>query len=169
MSPQDEKQMRGFAFLSQKPYRVVWNMGEADVPPPVIRPEGPIRIRGQVQKEIAELPEEERAEFLGEMGVENALWRFLPKACLDVLGVVTFFTVVGDEIRAWTVPRGGTALEAAGRIHADMAHGFVRAEVLAYDDLAADRGPPRSKRKGRLEGREYVVRDGDILTIRFAP
>lgn len=165
----EEKMTRGFRFLTQKPSQVVVNVGEAETsivprldPPPIV-------IRGQVEKEIAELPDEDRGPFLQEMGVTRPAWQRIPRECLRTLDVVTFYTVVGEETRAWTIPKGGTALDAAGKIHADMARGFVRAEVLPFDDFAAEKGPPPEKRKGRLEGRDYVVGDGDILTIRFSP
>ncbi|MCZ6688024.1 MAG: DUF933 domain-containing protein [Planctomycetota bacterium] len=165
LTDDETKMIRGFTFLSAKATRVVANIGDKD-PLPELEA---VTIRGQVEKEIAELPEEERGPFLEELGVQDPAWRKLPRECLRVLDVVTFYTVVGQEIRAWTLAQGGTALDAAGRIHADMARGFVRAEVLTFEDFVAAEGPPPEKRKGRLESRRYVVQDGDILTIRFAP
>lgn len=168
LSAEEERMTRGFAFLTGKPSQVVVNIGEREARIPPSTDPGVVVIRGQVEKEIAELPEEDRAAFLEEMGVKEPAWLRIPREALRALDVVTFYTCVGEEIRAWTLPRGGSVLEAAGRIHADMARGFVRAEVLAFEDFAAPEGPPPTKRKGRLEGRDYVVRDGDILTIRFA-
>ena len=160
LTPEEEKMTRGFRFLTQKPFRVVINAEEEGSLPPTTLDPPPVPIRGQVEREIAELPEGERAPFQEEMGISDPGWNTIPRECLRVLDVVTFYTVVGEEVRAWTLPRGGTAHDAAGRIHADMAKGFVRAEVLPFEEFP-------EKRKGRLEGRDYVVQDGDILTIRF--
>ena len=167
LGPEEETALRGFQFLSQKPYHVVWNLGEGREPPPVTDGPEPLRVRAQVEKEIAELGDEERAVFLEEMGIDRPAWERVPADCLATLGVVTFYTVVGTEVRAWTLREGGTAVAAAGCIHEDMARNFIRAEVLPFADFAEEKGPPREKRKGHLEGKDYVVRDGDILTIRF--
>lgn len=166
---EEEKATRGFRFLTQKPSCTVLNVGEGGVDPRSAPGDETIVIRGQLEREIAELPEGDRAPFLGEMGVTHPAWLRVPAECLRTLDVVTFYTVVGEEVRAWTLPRGGTALDAAGKIHADVARGFVKAEVLHFDDFSAKKGPPPEKRKGRLEGRDYPVVDGDILTIRFTP
>ena len=121
--------------------------------------------------EIAQLEEEDAGAFLEDMGLdEPALTRFV-HACYRLLGLRTFFTGGGpDEVRAWTVPNGANAVEAAGKIHSDLARGFIRAEVVAYDDMDkyGSFAGARENGKFRLEGKKYVVQDGDVITIRFS-
>ena len=119
--------------------------------------------------EIAQLPPDEMAVFLAEYGIEEPSLNRMIRLSYDLLGLQSFFTVGPDEVRAWTVRRGATAPEAAGEIHTDLQKGFIRAEVVAYDDLMALGGMTEVKGRGklRLEGKEYIVKDGDILNIRF--
>jgi ribosome-binding ATPase len=121
--------------------------------------------------EIAQLPPDEAAIFLQEYGIAEPSLNRMIKLSYDLLGLESFFTVGDDEVRAWTVRRGATAPEAAGEIHTDLQKGFIRAEVASYSDLTQAGGYPELKAQGklRLEGREYVVKDGDILNIRFSP
>jgi ribosome-binding ATPase YchF (GTP1/OBG family) len=120
--------------------------------------------------EIAQMPPEEMAAFLKEFGIDEPGLNRVIRLSYDLLGLQSFFTVGEDEVRAWTVRRGALAPEAAGVVHTDLQKGFIRAEVVQYDELTALGGLAEAKAKGklRLEGKEYPVKDGDILNIRFA-
>jgi len=120
--------------------------------------------------EIAQLPEDEMELFLQSYDIAEPGLNVLVRASYELLGLMSFFTVGEDEVRAWTVRRGATAVEAAGAIHSDLARGFIRAEVISYDDMIAcgTLAEARAKGKLRLEGKTYIVQDGDILNIRFS-
>ncbi len=129
-----------------------------------------VPVDGKLEGELTQLPPEEQRQFLAEWGLaESALVRLI-RVGYRLLGLITFYTVVGEELRAWSLRDGATALEAAGQIHSDMARGFVRAEVVGVEAFLATPVWTTLRERGglRLEGREYRVRDGDILTIRFA-
>src|SRR5579875_954398 len=126
-------------------------------------------VSAAIEAEVVQLPEGERTEFLHGLGLaESGLDRMI-RAGYDLLGLVTFFTAGPKEARAWTVPRGATAPQAAGVIHTDFERGFIRAETIAYDDYVACKGEQGAKEAGRMrqEGRDYVVRDGDVMLFRF--
>ncbi|MFZ1947781.1 MAG: redox-regulated ATPase YchF [bacterium] len=128
-----------------------------------------IPVCAKLEAEIGELPPAERAAMLKEMGFdESAIDRFV-RACYDLLEVITFFTIKGDETRGWTVKRGTGARDAAGKIHTDMYDKFVCAEVISLEDLKASGGVAHAREKGlvRTEGRNYMVRDGDIVQVKF--
>jgi hypothetical protein len=118
---------------------------------------------------LAELPPDEASAFRSELGIDTSPVPRLLKLCYDLLGLITFFTAVRDELRAWTIPRGATALKAAGTVHTDMERGFVKAEVVAFDALMRCGSLAGARKEGllRLEGRDYLVADGDVITIRF--
>jgi len=184
-SDEEQRALRGFAFLTMKPMLVVANTGEDLVGQHPLEERGKLAALGeacdklglsgvafcaQLEAEIEELSPEEQQAFLGDYGIEEpGRDRFL-RACFDLLGLVTFFTANENEVRAWTIPTGSTALAAAGKVHSDMAQGFIRAEVISHDRLREAGTPAECRRRGtaRLEGREYAVRDGDILLIRFS-
>ena len=128
-----------------------------------------VALQGKLEMEIAQLAPEEAELFLAEYGIEEPSLNRMIRFSYDLLGLQSFFTVGPDECRAWTVRRGATAPEAAGEIHTDLQKGFIRAEVISYDDLVALGGLVEAKAKGklRLEGKEYIVQDGDVLNIRF--
>ncbi len=128
-----------------------------------------VAICASLESEIAELDEADKAVFLEDMGMTEPGLSRLIRAGYELLGLQTYFTAGEKEVRAWTVPIGATAPQAAGVIHTDFEHGFIRAEVIAYDDFIACRGEAGAKEKGkmRLEGKEYVVRDGDVMHFRF--
>lgn len=130
---------------------------------------GVIEICGSVEAEIVQLDEEDRLEFLHEMGFEEPGLNRMIRAGYKLLGLQTFFTAGKKEVRAWTVPEGTTARRAAGTIHSDFERGFIRAEVTAYDDYVALGGEQGAREAGklRLEGREYVVCEGDVIHFRF--
>jgi len=128
-----------------------------------------VTICGKIEAEIAELPEEEKVEFLQELGLAEAGLARMIRAGYDLLGLITYFTAGVKEVRAWTIPVGTKAPGAAGVIHTDFEKGFIRAEVIAYNDYVACRGESGAKEKGlmRLEGKEYLVHDGDVMHFRF--
>jgi ribosome-binding ATPase len=129
-----------------------------------------VGLQGKLEMDIAQLPPEEMELFLQEYGIEEPSLNRMIRLSYDLLGLQSFFTVGPDECRAWTIRRGATAPEAAGEIHTDLQKGFIRAEVVHYDDLMALGGMNEAKSHGklRLEGKEYIVKDGDVLNIRFA-
>ncbi len=128
-----------------------------------------VPVCAAIESEIAELAEDERADFLGELGLEEPGLNRLIRAGYRLLDLQTYFTAGEKEVRAWTIPVGATAPDAAGVIHTDFRKGFIRAEVIAYDDFIAGKGEQGAKEAGkwRLEGKDYVVRDGDVIHFRF--
>ncbi len=166
-------ELRGFTFLSAKPQLLVVNNDDEDLEEPAWgrRPEDleVLVVRGRLEKEIAALGPEEAGEFMEAYGVEaSALDRVIRKS-YELMDLVSFFTVGEDEVKAWTIPRGTPALEAAGVIHSDIQQGFIRAEVLSFVDFERLGGFQEAKKAGevRLEGKEYIVKDGDIVHFRF--
>jgi hypothetical protein len=130
---------------------------------------GQVALQGKLEMDIAQLPLEDAELFMAEYGIEELGLKRVISLSYDLLGQQSFFTVGEDEVRAWTVNRGATALEAAGAIHTDLMKGFIRAEVVTYHDLVTLGGLAEARGKGklRLEGKEYVVQDGEIVHIRF--
>ena len=128
-----------------------------------------VPICGDLEAEIAELPADERAEFLKDMGLQESGLEKLIHAGYDLLDLITFYTTVGTELRAWTIPRGTKAPQAAGKIHTDMEKGFIRAEIVHYDDFIQLGGMNAARESGRIhsEGKDYIIQDGDIAHIRF--
>ncbi len=173
LTPEEERGLSGHGLLTQKPMLILWNLGEGQTEPgpAVSRPRyGTAGIQGKLEMEIAQMAPEEMAAFLKEFGIEEPGLNRVIRLSYDLLGLQSFFTVGEDEVRAWTVRRGALAPEAAGVVHTDMQKGFIRAEVVHYDDLTALGGLAEARTKGklRLEGKEYPVKDGDVLNIRFA-
>ena len=179
LPPAEEKSVRSFAFLSQKPLVHMINCDEQDIPL-VETPEkllsgqksGPpvLAFCGRIEAEIAELQGEERTTFLTEYGLKELspprFFRELP----GVLGMISFFTIGKNETRAWMVPREAHAGQAAGAIHTEIERGFIRAEVIAWKKLLELGSLQAAKDKGaiRLEGKDYSVQDGDVIYFRFA-
>jgi GTP-binding protein YchF len=167
--------LSGFAFLTAKPILVVANIGESSVDTAAVQRSAEalglelFLIHGRQEMEIAQLKPEEQRDFLADLGLnEPTRDRFL-HALYRSLNLISFLTASDKEVRAWSVPRGSTALRAAGRIHSDMEKGFIRAEVIALEELLAEGGLAQARKSGRLrlEGKEYTVQDGEVLTIRF--
>jgi ribosome-binding ATPase len=173
ISVDEDKMLSGFGFLSRKAMLIVLNLSENQPAPTITYPHRSSQIvplQGKLEMDIAQLPAEEMALFLEEYGIQEPSLNRMIRLSYDLLGLQSFFTVGPDECRAWTVNRGATAPEAAGVIHTDLQKGFIRAEVVYYDDLIGLGGMNEAKAHGkfRLEGKEYLVKDGDILNIRFA-
>jgi GTP-binding protein YchF len=175
LTPEEEKNLRGYNFLSQKPMLILLNIGDDDDESIAEQFEqdgtniSVAALRGELEMELAQMEPEEAEEFLADFGIaEPGLSRII-RCSYDLLKVQSFFTVGEDEVRAWTVPIDATALDAAGTIHSDLARGFIRAEVIAYDDLMAAGSMAEARKHGtlRLEGKEYDMQDGDIAHIRF--
>jgi ribosome-binding ATPase YchF (GTP1/OBG family) len=168
----DEMQLtRGYGFLSLKPVLIVVNCADEGTPPEIAyahRHSAVVVLRGRLEREIAELSPEDAPLFMEEYGITELSRSKVIRLSYDLLGQQSFFTVGEDEVRAWTVNRGATAVEAAGAIHTDLAKGFIRAEVTAYQDLIELGSLKEAHHKGklRLEGKEYLVQDGDIVHIR---
>jgi hypothetical protein len=165
--------LKGYTLLSAKPVLVLFNNDDEDeTSPSWEEPSGlyePLVVRGKLEMELGELSPEEAAEFLTAYHIkDSAMERVIRHSC-GVLGLIAFFTVVRKEVRAWMVPKGTAALDAAGVIHSDMEKGFIRAEVLAYDELMAAGTYQQAQKEGqvRLEGKTYIVQDGDVITFRF--
>jgi hypothetical protein len=172
ISTEDEKSLAGFGFLTRKPVLVVLNLSEGQSLPPVEYPHARsalVPLQGKLEMEIAQLPPEDAQLFMGEYGIEELGLERVIRLSYDLLGLISFFTVGPDEVRAWTIRQHATAYEAAGEIHSDLQKGFIRAEVVANDELIALGGLNEAKAKGRLrlEGKEYIVHDGEIVHIRF--
>ncbi|QTF93982.1 redox-regulated ATPase YchF [Halomonas sp. BM-2019] len=175
----DKKQLKGFGLLTLKPTMYIANVNEdgfagnpyLDVVREIAEAEGAVVVPvcNQLEAEIAELDADERAMFLDEMGMEEPGLDRVIRAGYALLGLQTYFTAGVKEVRAWTVKVGATAPEAAGVIHTDFQKGFIRAEVIAYDDFVSLGGEQGAKDAGkwRLEGKEYIVQDGDVIHFRF--
>ena len=181
LDPEAEKRIRGFQFLSQKPMLYVLNLGEADAARLHQRErefrEGPLAGRaqtavtavcGKIEAELAELPAEEQRDYLASYGLTESGLERLISATYSLLGLMSFLTAGETEVRAWTIPVHSTAVKASGAIHSDFEKKFIRAEVVNWKNLVDLGGYPGVREKGllRLEGKEYIVKDGDVLVIR---
>lgn len=175
LAPEQAAALRGFGFLTLKPVLVVLNTGDEALDPRELlryehRRTALYAVRGRLEMEIAQLPPDEAPLFMAEFGIAELALNPIIQLSYDLVGVRSFFTVGEDEVRAWTIRQGATAVEAAGTIHSDLARGFIRAEVVSYADLIAAGGLAEARKAGklRLEGKEYVVQDGDIVHVRFS-
>lgn len=179
LSHEEERTIRSFAFLTAKPLILVANINESEIGPDppstrelraLARDAGLelIELCAQVEMECSQMAAEEEREFLRELGVEEPARDRLIRAAYRALGYISFFTAGSDEVRAWTVRAGTTAVGCAERIHTDLARTFIRAEVMDFEDFRAAGGWEQAKAAGRmrLEGKDYVVRDGEIVHIR---
>ncbi len=176
LEPDDERRLRGFQLLSAKPMLLVVNAGEdraaagveqfGIVPGPAVHA---ITVSAPIEDEISRLPPAEQRDFLADLGLTESSLDRVNLASYDLLGLIAFFTVGEDEVRAWALRRGSRAREAAGAIHSDIERGFIRAEVVRWDDLLRTRSLAACRDAAllRLEGKEYVVQDGDVVHFRF--
>ncbi|MGA2252201.1 redox-regulated ATPase YchF [Terracidiphilus sp.] len=185
MSADEKKLIKGFMFLSQKPILYALNIGEStslgdDLEAAVAkykleevssRPNaGATAICGKVEAELAEMDDAEAADFLSSYGLKDSGLTRLIRKSYELLGLISFFTAGEDECRAWTIPAGSKAPQGAGAIHSDLEHHFIRAETIRWDALldAGSEANARSRGTLRLEGKEYIVQDGDVMHIRHS-
>ncbi len=163
--------MSGFGLLTRKPMLILLNLGEGQAVPALKTDETVpvVDLMGKLEMEISQLSGEDAEMFMEEYGIEEPGLNKMIRLSYDLLSLQSFFTVGEDEVRAWTVKRGADAQEAAGTIHSDLAKGFIRAEVVSYEDLTELGGMTEARNKGklRLEGKKYIVQDGEIVHIRF--
>lgn len=168
---EEKKLLRGFQFLTLKPLLVVVNQGDTGgaALPTAGAHTLVVGLRAHLEREVVGLAREERDAFRSELGIEQDGLSLIIRACYRLLGLLSFFTVGPDEVRAWTLREGDRALDAAGAIHSDLAKGFIRAEVMPYAKLieAGGEAQARERNWSRLEGRDYPVQDGDCIEIRF--
>ena len=165
--------LKGYAFLSAKPMLVLFNNEDDDEGIPeitaVTTQENCMVIRGKLEQELAQMSDEEAEEFLSEFNITASAMDRVIQRSYELLGLISFFTLGKDEIKAWTVKNKTPAIDAAGLIHTDMQKGFIRAEVVSFDDLISAGSHPEARKAGnvRLEGKTYEVQDGDIIEFRF--
>ncbi|MBI4364867.1 MAG: redox-regulated ATPase YchF [Candidatus Latescibacteria bacterium] len=182
LNPTQERTLRGFQLLSSRPWIFVVNAddeqmkaGEASLLAPIrerlsVPGTRALALSAKTEAELAALSEAEAREFMAVLGIEEPGLTRMIRICFEALGLLCFFTVGPDEVRAWTLRAGSTAPEAAGAIHSDLMRGFIRAEVIAYEALAKSGTMAKAREQGllRTEGRDYRVQDGDIVNIRFS-
>ena len=176
------KLLRGYQLLTAKPLLVIVNVGEnligTDASVPIrehLKPSieqhtaGVVEICGKLEMELAQLEPTDAKAFMEELGLKELALERVIRASYDLLGLISFFTTVSDEVRAWTIPRDTTAQRAAGAVHTDMERGFIRAEIIAFDTLMECGSLAAAREKGllRIEGKDYVMQDGDIANFRF--
>ena len=183
---EEQKAMKPLQFASTKPEIIVINVGEDDLgsgkakellaeAEEYIRTKalsettGVVTLCGKIEMEIAQLPPDEAKAFLDDLGIDEPALFKLIRESYDLLGLISFLTAGEDEVRAWTITKGLNAQKAAGKIHSDIERGFIRAELVSYDDFMSDGGMSAARDKGhlRLEGKTYEVKDGDIINFRF--
>ncbi len=175
LNPEEEKLVRGYRFLTKKPFLLVVNSDESRFGrnPQLLKDlenhHAAVEFAGKFEMELSRLEEEDAKLFMEDIGIPESARDRLIRLAYRTLGYISFFTVGKDEVRAWNIHSGQTALEAAGAIHSDLARGFIRAERFSYDDLITTGSEKSVRENGRfsLEGKQYVVNDGDILSIRF--
>lgn len=176
LTPAEHKMLRNYGLLTLKPMLIVLNVGDAPAADAMEalcdyrhRHTTIATLQGRLEMELAQMPPEEAAEFLAGYGISEPGLNRIIRRSYTLLGLHSFFTVGEDEVRAWTIPVGANAVEAAGTIHSDLARGFIRAEVVSYDALVSAGSLATARQKGllRLEGKDYIVQNGDILNIRF--
>jgi len=180
---EEKRAMRPLQFISIKPEVVVLNVGEDtlntesgkillnEVKAYLQKKFGnsSLSLCGKIEMEIVRITPEDAKLFLDDLGIEEPALSKLIHVCYDVLGLISFFTYVGDEVKSWTIPKGTNALKAAGKIHTDIERGFIKAEVVSFEDFMSTGSIHAAKEKGllRLEGKTYEVKDGDIINFRF--
>lgn len=177
LTDSEKKAVNGFKFLTLKPVTVVLNSAESNfgqneaLIEELNKRYPTIECAGSFEMELSQLDDEDEIEaFLSDIGITESARKRLTKTAFDMLGYISFFTIGKDEVRAWNIVRGDTAVDAAGSVHTDMARGFIRAECYSYDDFIECGGEEKSVKeagKFRLEGRDYLVKDGDMLCFRF--
>lgn len=181
LTEEETSSIQHYAFFTNLPQLVVVNVDETqfksgnypnqDTLEKAVKEKGYgyLVLCAEMENEIAKLPEEDQQLFMEDLGIQEAGTYRLARSMYELVGLISFFTVGEDEVRAWTIEKNLEAKKAAGKIHSDLERGFIRAEVVAYHDLKEQGTMNKCKEKGllRLEGKEYKVKDGDILNIRF--
>lgn len=180
LSDEEAKILANFQFLTAKPMLIVWNIGEEDVAQAAAIEEQLklqyskpgveiVALCGKLEMDLAEMDDEEAEEFRSDMGLQEPGLQRAIRSSYQLLGLVSFFTVGADEVRAWTIDRDIPAVKAASKIHTDIERGFIRAEIISYDHLIQCGSLAEGKKKGllRLEGKTYKVQDGDIINFLF--
>ena len=180
LSPSEAKTIANYQFLTAKPLLVAINIGEDQLPEAASleaelnskysrEKRQVIVLCGELEMELVQLEDSTREEFRAEFGIKESAPERIIKLSYELLGLISFFSTAHDEVRAWSIPHGTTALKAAGKIHSDMERGFIRAEVITYDDLLKCGSTAEARKKGllRLEGKDYIVQDGDVITFLF--
>ncbi|HEY1012367.1 MAG TPA: redox-regulated ATPase YchF [Herpetosiphonaceae bacterium] len=174
LNEDEARALRGFQFLSAKPVLVVVNIGENQLSaPPALSYDLPksalVTLAGKVEAELAQLEDEDARAFMDDLGISEPARDRVIKASYAMLGLMSFLTAGEDEVRAWTIRTGTPAVESAGAIHSDIQRGFIRAEIVAFNDLMAAGDMAAAKKAGtvRLEGKTYIVKDGDIIHFLF--
>jgi GTP-binding protein YchF len=170
LSDEEKKPLRSFGLLTDKPQVVLLNTIQGQGIPPPLRELAPdaLAIDAKLELELGELDPEERAAFMADMQIQELGRDRIIRRAYDAVGIITFFTAGDPEVRGWNLERGASAVEAAGKIHTDLAKGFIRAEVTHYNDLASAGSMKEAKARNlqRLEGKDYVVKDGDVIYFR---
>ena len=177
----DEKAIRGFRFLTQKPVLVLLNVGEGDIPREAAIVGGIAdrythahalvdALSAKIEMELGELDPDEAAVFTDELGLHGSSLDRVIALSYRLLGLISFLTAGPDEVRAWPIPDGSNAVDAAAAIHTDLAKGFIRAETVSYEDMVELRSTAEARKHGKLrsEGKTYVVRDGDVIEVLFS-
>jgi GTP-binding protein YchF len=180
LTTEEARSITGYQFLTAKPLLVVVNIGEEQLPQAASLEaklgsyySGPkrrlITLCGKLEMELAQLENKAADEFRAEFGIKESGLDRIIKLSYELLGLISFFTIVSDEAKTWPVPNGTTAVKAAGKIHSDIEKGFIRAEVISYEDLVKCESLAEARKKGllRLEGKNYIVQDGDVITFLF--
>lgn len=180
LTEEEKKSIASYQFLSAKPLLLVFNIGEERLPEASSleqewraryqRPQLEVAaLCGKLEMELAQLSDAEAQEFRSAMGLEESALNRMIRLSYQLLGLLSFFTIVSDEVKAWTIHRDTTAMKAAGKIHSDMERGFIRAEVIAYNDLVKCGSIAEARKRGLLhvEGKSYIVKDGDVITFLF--
>ena len=180
LTEEETKTISGYQFLSAKPLLLVFNIGEERLPQASSleeewrtryqRPQLEVAaLCGKLEMELAQLEDAEAQEFRSAMGLEESALDRMIRLSYGLLGLLSFFTFVSDEVKAWTIHRDTTAVKAAGKVHSDMEQGFIRAEVIGYEDLVKCGSIAEARKRGLLhvEGKSYIVKDGDVITFLF--
>jgi ribosome-binding ATPase YchF (GTP1/OBG family) len=172
LSTDDKRLLRSFGLLTDKPEVVVLNGVHGQGVPESLQSKVPavLNVDAKLELELSELEPQERPAFLAELAIRELGRERIIRHAYDAVGIITFFTAGEPEVRGWNLERGASAVEAAGKIHTDLAKGFIRAEVTAFDDLRAAGSLKDAKAKHlmRLEGKDYIVKDGDVIYFRSA-
>ncbi len=174
LTDEEQRVLRGYQFLTAKPLLLVLNIGEGQIQnPPAFdyphRESDVVALCGKIEAELAQLDDEDARAFMEDLGISEAARDRVIASSYNLLGLISFLTAGPDEVRAWTIRRNTPAVEAAGEIHSDIQRGFIRAEIVAYDDLIKAGGMTEAKKQGtvRMEGKTYIVKDGDVCHFLF--